>query len=513
MKKFLYRFTSLVFLLIIYSCATFLPLKRIEEKFADIPRAEREFRAAWVATVANIDWPSEPGLSTEEQKAEAIAILDTAQNLNLNAIIFQVRPHCDALYNSNIEPWSYYLTGEQGKAPEPYYDPLTFWVDEAHKRGMELHAWFNPYRAHHPIGGKITEHSIINKKPHLAKKLSSGFVWLDPAMKETQKHSMDVILDVVKRYDIDGVHIDDYFYPYPSYNDGEDFPDDDSWKEYQKAKGKLSRGDWRRKAVNDFVRDLYVNMKAEKRHVKFGISPFGIWRPNHPKSIKGFDQYEKLYADARLWLQKGWVDYFTPQLYWTINKIPQSYPVLLGWWDRQNIKHRNLWPGLFTSKVVDSTWIDENINQIMVTRGIVHHNPGHVHFSMKAFLRNDSLGFNNALTSSVYKKQALVPTSPWLDNKAPKAPLSISLQVDSTDTKINWEIENTDDVFVSAVYYKYGKFWNHKIITDNTLSIPSYFTQISKEDTTDIALTKVAITNVDRCGNESVPIIGEIVIK
>ncbi|MBN2280476.1 MAG: family 10 glycosylhydrolase [Candidatus Marinimicrobia bacterium] len=513
MKKFLYRFSILVLLLIIYSCAAFLPFIKSEEKIPEIPKAENEFRAVWVATVANIDWPSKPGLTVEQQKTEALSILDTAKSLNLNAIIFQVRPHCDAFYVSDLEPWSYYLTGEQGKSPDPFYDPLNFWIDEAHKRGMELHAWFNPYRAHHPAGGQITDHSIIVKRPELAKKLSSGFVWLDPAMKETQQHSMNVILDVVKRYDIDGVHIDDYFYPYPSYNGDEDFPDDDSWKEYKKSKGKLSRDDWRRKAVNDFVRDLYINIKAEKRWVKFGISPFGIWRPNHPHSIKGFDQYEKLYADARLWLQKGWLDYFTPQLYWPINQIPQSYPVLLGWWDRQNIKDRNLWPGLFTSKVQDSTGIDENINQIMVTRGIIHHNPGHTHFSMKAFLRSDSLGLNSALKNSVYEKQALVPTTPWLDDKAPDAPRSIALNFDSLSVKIDWVNEEPKDIFLSVIYYQYGDHWKYQILTENSLNLPTSIPHYIEKDTTHLKLSKIAITNVDRCGNESLPLLSEVVIQ
>ena len=235
------------------------------------PAAEREFRAAWVATVANINWPSKPGLSVEEQKSEAIALLDLLQKSNFNAVIFQVRPHCDAMYKSDLEPWSYYLTGEEGKAPDPYYDPLQFWIDEAHARGIELHAWLNPYRAHHPAGGPVTDVSIVRKRPDLVLKLEAdNWWWLDPALKGTQDHSYNVVMDLVRRYDLDGIHFDDYFYPYPDYNNFKDFPDEQSWQAYQASGGKLSRSDWRREAVNTFIERLYKGIKAEKPWVKFG---------------------------------------------------------------------------------------------------------------------------------------------------------------------------------------------------------------------------------------------------
>ena len=310
-----------------------------------------EFRAAWVATVANINWPSQVSLSAQEQKKEAIQLLDLLARHNYNAVIFQVRPQCDALYKSDLEPWSYYLTGSQGQAPDPFYDPLLFWIEQAHQRGLELHVWLNPYRAHHSAGGPISKHSIVNTKPGLAVELENGYWWLDPSKQKTQSHSYAVVLDIVKRYDIDGVHFDDYFYPYPSYNGNNDFPDDDSYTNYQSSGGRLSRADWRRDHVNNFVRKVYRGIKQEKSHVKFGISPFGIWRPGHPPSIKGFDQYDQLFADAKLWLNKGWVDYFAPQLYWPINQIPQSFPLLLNWWKDQNLRHRHLWPGLSVGRL------------------------------------------------------------------------------------------------------------------------------------------------------------------
>ncbi|MGE5498792.1 MAG: glycoside hydrolase family 10 protein [Syntrophothermus sp.] len=302
----------------------------------EIPSASRELRAAWVATVDNIDWPSKPGLSVDEQKKEAIAILDRLKELNMNAVIFQVRPQADALYKSDLEPWSYYLTGEQGKAPEPFYDPLEFWVSEAHARGIELHAWFNPYRANHPaMKCEISPKSIVKTKPECVRKLGkAGYYWMDPSLQEVQNHSYSVIMDVVKRYDIDGVQFDDYFYPYSEYNEGKDFPDDESYKAYTDKGGKLSRGDWRRDNVNKFVKRVYEGIKKVKASVLFGISPFGLYRPGYPASIpSGFDQYSTLYADAKLWFNRGWVDYYSTQLYWNISNMKVSFPIHFGWWD------------------------------------------------------------------------------------------------------------------------------------------------------------------------------------
>ena len=310
-----------------------------------------EFRAAWVATVANINWPSKPGLPVEEQQKEAIALLDSLVSLNFNAVIFQVRPQADALYASELEPWSYFLTKKQGQAPVPFYDPLEFWIREAHARGMELHAWLNPYRAHHPSSGELDPSSIVYKMPESVVKLEQGYWWFDPSKKSTQDHSLEVVKDIVKRYDVDGIHFDDYFYPYDSYNGGKDFPDDDSWNLYKEKGGKLSRGDWRRQSVNVFIENVYNEIKAIKKDVKFGLSPFGIWRPGNPSSIAGMDQYDKLYADAKLWLNKGWVDYFSPQLYWPIGRIAQSYPVLLNWWQKENYLQRHLWPGISLSGI------------------------------------------------------------------------------------------------------------------------------------------------------------------
>ena len=496
---------SLLALLLAVGCALLKP--RAMDRNADIPPIEREFRAVWVATVANIDWPSEPGLDSETQKAEAIAILDSAAQIGLNAVVFQVRPQCDALYASRIEPWSYFLSGEQGKAPEPYYDPLAFWIAEAHARGMELHAWFNPYRAHHVQGGELGAKSIVNKRPELALKLGDdGYWWLDPGKQGTRDHSFAVVMDVLRRYDVDGIHFDDYFYPYPSYNDGRDFPDDESWNAYRAKGGKLALADWRRDNVNRFIQRMYKAIKKEKQHVKFGLSPFGIWRPGFPASIRGLDQYDVLYADARLWLQKGWLDYLSPQLYWPIRQVPQSYPVLLAWWMQENKKDRHVWPGLYASGVDGERGADEIVNQVMVARALASTGPGHVHFSMKALQKNFG-GLADSLVERPYAQQALVPTSPWLDDQAPKAP-SLNVDIEGEEAHVRLAHAEVDDVWRWVLYYKRGGRWQYIFFNGD---IREYLLPLvvqeeaaeGEEPPPPELLREVAVSALDRLGNES----------
>jgi len=419
--------------------------------------AQREFRAAWVATVANIDWPTKPGLSTEQQKAELLAIIQNAKDLRLNALVLQVRPACDALYDSKLEPWSYYLTGEQGKAPSPNWDPLAFAVEECHKRGIELHTWFNPYRALHPSNkGKIADNHVSKTNPSWVKSYGK-YLWLDPGDKDAREHSLNVILDVVKRYDIDGIHIDDYFYPYPETDPATKqtipFPDEPSWRQYR---GELKRDDWRRQNVDQFIEQMYLRTKKIKPWVKVGISPFGIYRPGYPPTVKaGFDQYSSLYADALKWLQQGWCDYFTPQLYWKINS-PQPYEDLLRWWTSVNIKGRFLWPGSFTSQVFSSEkdWSPEEIvNQIKISRSVPG-SSGHVHFSQKTFRLNPK-GINGLLKSAVYGKPAIVPEMGWLADEKPKPPTSVAVK----NGMLTWKAPADTKVRFYAVYLKIGGEW------------------------------------------------------
>lgn len=383
------------------------------------PEVTREFRGVWVATVDNIDWPSRPGLSTRQAQRELLTLLDRARASGLNAIILQVRPAGDALYRSRLEPWSEYLTGRQGRAPSPAWDPLAFAVAEAHKRGMELHAWFNPYRAKHPSAkGRVAATHLARARPALVKRYGTH-LWMDPGEPEVRAQTVRVITDVVARYDIDGVHLDDYFYPYKERDpQGRtiEFPDSGSYARYLASGGALGRDDWRRQNVDQLVEELYHAIHATKPWVKFGVSPFGIWRPGNPEIVRGFDAYTELYADARKWLREGWVDYFTPQLYWPLAAPAQPYPVLLRWWAEQNVMGRNLWPGNYTSRVGErsrTAWrTDEIVAQIDATRAEAGAT-GNVHFSAKVFLQDrDSLA--TRMGAETYPAPALIPASPWL---------------------------------------------------------------------------------------------------
>ena len=321
-----------------------------------------ELRGVWVATVNNIDWPSRRDLTVDEQKVELTRIFDRAAAMGLNAVFLQVRPMADAIYPASDSPWSEYLTGTMGRAPEPAYDPLAFAIEEAHARGLALHAWFNPFRARHPTStSPLAAPHLAVRKPELVRTYGKH-LWLDPGDSGARDEVLAAVLDVVRRYDVDGVHMDDYFYPYPE--EDAPFPDDTTWQQYRAAGGRLGRDDWRRKNINDFVANLYRSVKAIRPDVQVGISPFGIWRPRHPRQIRGFDAYAKLYADSRLWLRRGWVDYLAPQLYWPIDRREQSFPVLLRWWMSQDRRNRGVVAGLFASK-----WSREEIErQIALTR-------------------------------------------------------------------------------------------------------------------------------------------------
>ncbi len=464
---------------------------------ATLPGPTREFRAAWIATVANIDWPSRPGLTPEQQRTELTGLLDRAQEVGLNAVVLQVRPQADALYFSAIEPWSGYLTGEQGRAPNPWYDPLAFAIDEAHARGLELHAWFNPYRAGHPaaVGGTDLTH-ISRQRPDLVRRYGD-YLWLDPGEPEAADHSLGVILDVVRRYDVDGVHLDDYFYPYPV-NDRRGrrtpFPDADSYARAQAAGETLGRDDWRRQNVDQFIERLYDGVKAEKPHVKVGISPFGIWRPGHPASVTGFDQYAEIYADARKWWREGWLDYLAPQLYWAISSRGQSFPALLDWWGSENVRGRHLWPGLYDSRTLPDVGgyrPQEIVDQVRLVRDDAEAT-GTVHFSMKALLdRYSSLG--DDLAAGPYAEPALVPATPWLDAEPPDAPrLAVTRRGDGAD--VIALPGGAEPVRQWVVRSRRGGAWTWEIVPGDvgTYVLPADGGPVET----------VAVSGIDRVGNE-----------
>lgn len=455
------------------------------------PELPREFRGAWVASVRNIDWPSKPALSTVEQKAELIAILDRAEQLKLNAILLQVRPACDALYASKIEPWSEYLTGAMGKAPSPAWDPLEFAVTEAHQRGLELHAWVNPFRARHNTAfSAISEKHISKTHPAMAKSYGKS-MWLDPGLAEVHDYSLRVILDIVQRYDVDGLHIDDYFYPYREKDAAGKlipFPDNASWNAYVANGGKLGRDDWRRDNVNRFVSRMYREVKAAKPSVKVGISPFGIYRPGFPEQIKGFDQFESIYADPRLWLANGWLDYIAPQLYWRIEPPAQSFPVLLKWWTENNPKHRLIIPGLNTTAVGEGkSWpANEIVEQVRLTRqpGAA----GHIHWNMSALMKNRG-GVADQMAKASYTKLALPPAT--MEKRGAAKP-TLNAVVLRNGGRLTWSTTNETNVRFWVVQSKTGGAWKEDLLPRETLSLS---TKVTPE--------VIALRALDRFGNLS----------
>lgn len=463
-----------------------------EEVLVSLPSVNREFRAAWIASVANINWPSKRGLSVEEQKAEAVAILDVLKDNHFNAVILQIRPSADALYASDLEPWSIFLSGETGKAPVPFYDPLEFWISEAHLRGMELHAWLNPYRVHHSNGGRVNSHSMVNKMPNEIVKLKNGMYWFDPSLKATQDHVSKVVMDILKRYDVDGIHFDDYFYPYASYNGGADFPDHASWNAYVKSGGKLSKADWRRENVNQFIHRIYTEIKSEKNWVKFGISPFGIWKSGVPSGIVGLSQYDELYADAKLWLNKGWIDYFMPQLYWPIDAPRQSFTTLLNWWNSENTHRRHLWPGLNTVEVRSSDRNREIVQQVQIIRDKNTYSIGEAHWSLAGL--NPSM--LRALKTGPYKDKALIPESPWL-KKLPLSKPELDYRKTSGSMEISWKKSSKENVVQWVVYLRYGEEWQIGIFESVVHKMQADLVKNGKK------LNTIAIQSIDRVGNKS----------
>ena len=458
-----------------------------------MPKPEREFRAVWVATVANIDFPTKKTLSIEQQKAELLQNLELTKSLKLNAIIFQVRPQCDALYKSSIEPWSEFLTGEMGKAQS--FDPLEFLVAEAHKRGILVHAWFNPYRALHPAAKTVSANHISKRRPEWIRKYGK-YLWLDPSESEAQAYSLRVIVDVVRRYDIDGVHFDDYFYPYPEKDASGakiEFPDDANWQKYKNPGGKLSRDDWRRKHVNDFIESVGREIKRIKPGISYGVSPFGIWQPIPEKGIAGLNAYAELYADSRKWLQDGTVDYLAPQLYWETARKGQSFPVLLDWWKSQNTKKRHVWPGIAPYRIGSNAnfTTEEIINQIRLTENSAQ-TLGAIHFSFKS-LRNNLGGIQKSLREMVYARDALIPQSTWI--KAPKirAP-KVKITRDGNFVRAAWREQGARKAFWFVVYAKDKNGWSYSVLpaTQKSISLSA-----------DRRVEKMIVTSVDRLGNES----------
>jgi uncharacterized lipoprotein YddW (UPF0748 family) len=386
-----------------------------------VPAIDREFRGLWVATVANIDWPSKPGLSADQQRAELVTLLDRAAAAGMNAILFHVRPNADAVYRSSLEPWASMLSGTQGT--DPGYDPLAFAVEEAHRRGMELHAWVNPFRAGTADTTQLAANHVARERPDLVRRYGQTF-WMDPGEPAVHDRSMRAILDIVNRYDVDGVHLDDYFYPYPLSDSAKrpiPFPDSATYARYGNG---ASLDDWRRANVDRFVERLYREVHAAKPAARVGISPFGIWRPGNPAQIAGLDAYTALSADSRKWLQSGWVDYLVPQLYWRIDPPQQSFTALLDWWLSQNTMGRFVWPGMATYRVFAATNpypASEMANQVAATRA--RGARGMVFYNATSTVSRNNGEIATMLRRDFFPDAALPPAASWL--AAPPPPRAV----------------------------------------------------------------------------------------
>ena len=428
-----------------------------------------EFRAVWVATVNNIDWPSSPGLSTDQQKREVIDILNMHQSLGMNAIILQVRPTSDAFYVSLLEPWSRYLTGTPGKAPEPFYDPLQFWIEECHKRGMELHAWLNPFRVAQNANQPLAGNHIAFQHPEWFVQYGN-LLYFDPGLPQSREFLNQVVIDIVSRYDIDAIHFDDYFYPYPL---ADDFPDSASFARYNRGFSPENKANWRRENVDIVIEMLSNTIKSTKPWVKFGISPFGVWRnisddPRGSNTRAGTTNYDHLYADIRKWLENGWIDYCLPQIYWQIGHPQADFETLANWW-KNNSFGRAMYVGHAvyksetTSTVMEWRQPGELPRQIEMLRTIPEID-GSAFYSSNHFFRN-LMGFQDSLRQNLYSSPALVPPMPWIDN-IPPLPVS---KIKKSGTKIKWKVKKTDNEMDKP--YRYLIYLNER----NSDTPPHFF--------------------------------------
>ncbi|MBL7765103.1 MAG: family 10 glycosylhydrolase [Chitinophagaceae bacterium] len=466
---------------------------------------KREFRAAWVATVGNIDWPSKKGLPSDLQKQEFIDILERLKANHLNAVIVQIRPAADALYDSPYENWSRYLSGVQGQPPSPYYDPLSFMIEESHKRNIEFHAWFNPFRALVEAGKNP------NTKDHVTFQHPEWFVkygdklYFDPGIPEVRAYFIKIVLDVVKRYDLDAVHFDDYFYPYRIAK--VEFPDAKSYTRY--GQQFTVKDDWRRDNVNKLIEALGKKIKEEKSWVKFGISPFGVWRnsdkdPDGSATRAGQTNYDDLFADVLLWQRKGWIDYLLPQLYWEKGHKAADYDELIRWWSRHAYgRHLYIGHGIYqvgTSKKACWNSMTEIENQVNNTR-TVGHIQGSAFYSAVAF-KKDLCGLNYHMRYSNYPTLALLPTMPWIDSIAPSSP-KVSIDKDPGGfSKIKWTVDNPSKEKLRFAVYRIPKGQSKSDLKASfLLAITDDYFYVDRSESKQAC--SYVVTALDRLNNES----------
>jgi uncharacterized lipoprotein YddW (UPF0748 family) len=476
------------------------------------PEPKREFRGVWIATVVNIDWPINAKASPDKQKSDLLAMLDAQQRNGMNAIILQVRPAADAFYAKSSEPWSKYLTGKQGQAPDPFYDPLQFAITEAHKRGMELHAWFNPYRATFDSNfSSLAPNHITRLKPEWFFTYG-GIKQFNPGIPEVRQYIVKVILDVVKNYDIDGVHMDDYFYPYAI--SGQKINDAETFKQYNNGFDDIK--DWRRNNVDLLIKMLDDSIHKQNPRVKFGISPFGVWanKPHHPNGSvsAGLETFYELYADSRKWMKEGWVDYMVPQLYRPINDRLIDFAKLVDWWS-DNTFGRHLYVGHAAYRINEhKLGAYQNPAEMPNEIKYLRQNPrieGSVFFSSTSVL-NNPLGFADSLKQHYYRYPALPPLMIWRDSIAPNAPQQLTARAERKGVVLTWlapDMAKDNEPVYGYVIYRLPE--NEKFDISNPKNI--IHIQYTPELTyTDTMAEKgknyiYLVTAIDRIKNESEP--------
>lgn len=468
---------------------------------SSIPK--HEFRGAWIQIVNG----QFQGMSTRQMQSTLTHQLDELQKDGVNAIIFQVRGECDAMYESKLEPWSRFLTGKQGQAPSPYWDPLQWMIEECHSRGMELHAWINPYRAKMKGAVALANNHVVRKFPDRYFKYDGLYI-LNPALKENRDYICEVVKDIVSRYDIDGLHIDDYFYPYPVA--GVKIPDDADYKKY--GRDFSSKGDFRRHNVNLFIEQLSKTIHATKPWVKFGVSPFGIYRNKksdaNGSNTNGLQNYDDLYADVLKWDKERWTDYLVPQLYWQIGHKSADYKELITWW-ANNVVNSQLYIGEDVERTVKYADPDNQQSNQVPAKHKLHKSlssvKGTVLWYAKAAVDNyDTFGV--FLRNYYWNKTALQPTMPFLNDKSPKKPAKIKDHWTEQGYVLTWESPKYSDWRDEAVKYVVYRF-----AEDEELNVddPSYIVDITTETTLQLPYKDgkssytYLVTALGRTGNES----------
>lgn len=455
-SKILFLATIAILSLLLSSCGA----QKQRVKFVDITHPKREFRGAWLSTAWQTRYKS---MTVQQLKTYFVRTLDQLKADGINAIIFQARPYADAFYKSDLEPWSAFLTGVQGVAPEGGFDPLAFLVEECHKRNMELHAWLNPYRVSASANDTFARNHIYHREPERFVNYG-GKIYFDPGIPKNRKFICDIVKDIVMRYNVDAIHMDDYFYPYPIA--GESFPDDRSFNQYASQQGFAPNqlGDWRRNNVNMLIKEIKHTLQTSKPWVRFGISPFGIYRNKKStpdgsgSNTNGLQNYDDLYADVKLWVKNGWIDYNMPQIYWEIGHSLADYKTLINWWAENNYSE-HLYIGQDVKRTMDALQPsgDSQLKEKMILSRSFTTVHGNCFWPAYELLDNYK-GIVNELRTNYHKYPALIPAYKHMHNKSPKKVKSLKEVYTETTHSLTWESNSDKYDPETAQYYVIYRF-------------------------------------------------------